>query len=90
MILDLVASDRFDYVNLHAYYFFQDNLPAIAAARARDMGVFVISPTDKGGRLYAATDKLRALTAPLSPMAFNDLWCLTNMDVHTLSLWTVR
>ena len=86
MIIDLIRSDRFDYVNLHAYYFFQDNLPAIAAARERDMGVFVISPTDKGGRLYAATDKLRALTAPLSPMAFNDLWCLTNMDVHTLSL----
>jgi predicted aldo/keto reductase-like oxidoreductase len=50
------------------------------------MGVFVISPTDKGGRLYAATDKLRALTAPLSPMVFNDLWCLSQMDVHTLSL----
>jgi predicted aldo/keto reductase-like oxidoreductase len=86
MIIDLIRSDRFDYVNLHAYYFFQDNLPAIAAARERDMGVFIISPTDKGGRLYAATDKLRALTAPLSPMAFNDLWCLTRMDVHTLSL----
>jgi uncharacterized protein len=86
LLLDTIRSDRFDYVNLHAYYFFQDNLPAIAAARERDMGVFIISPTDKGGRLYAATDKLRALTAPLSPMAFNDLWCLANMDVHTLSL----
>ena len=50
------------------------------------MGVFIISPTDKGGRLYAPSDKLRELTAPLSPMAFNDLWCLTNLDVHTLSL----
>ena len=79
-------SDRFDYVNLHAYYLFQDNLPAIAAARERDMGVFIISPTDKGGRLYAPSEKLRKLTAPLSPMAFNDLWCLTNLDVHTLSL----
>ena len=86
LILDIIRSDRFDYINVHAYYLFQDNLPAIAAARERDMGVFVISPTDKGGRLYAPSDKLRALTAPLSPMAFNDLWCLTNMDVHTLSL----
>ena len=60
-------------MNLHAYYLFQDNLPAIADARARDMGVFIISPTDKGGRLYAPSDKLRKLTAPLSPMAFNDL-----------------
>jgi len=86
LILDVIATDRFDYVNLHAYYVLQDNLPAVAAARGRDMGVFVISPTDKGGRLYAAPERLRRLTAPLSPMAFNDLWCLTNMDVHTLSL----
>jgi predicted aldo/keto reductase-like oxidoreductase len=50
------------------------------------MGVFIISPTDKGGRLYAPSEKLRKLTAPLSPMAFNDLWCLTNLDAHTLSL----
>jgi len=86
LLLDVIESDRFDYVNLHAYYLFQDNLPAIAAARARDMGVFIISPTDKGGRLYAPSEKLRALTAPLAPMAFNDLWCLTNLDAHTLSL----
>jgi predicted aldo/keto reductase-like oxidoreductase len=86
LLVDTIRSDRFDYVNLHAYYLFQDNLPAVAAARERDMGVFIISPTDKGGRLYAPSDKLRALTAPLSPLAFNDLWCLANMDVHTLSL----
>jgi predicted aldo/keto reductase-like oxidoreductase len=86
LILDLIESDRFDYVNVHAYYVFQDNLPAIAAARARDMGVFIISPTDKGGRLYAPSEKLKKLTAPLSPMVFNDLWCLTNLDAHTLSL----
>ena len=86
LLIDTIQSDRFDYVNLHAYYLFQDNLPAVTAARARDMGVFVISPTDKGGRLYAPSDKLRALCAPLSPMAFNDLWCLSEMDVHTLSL----
>src|SRR4051812_21367702 len=33
LILEIIRSDRFDYVNLHAYYLFQDNLPAIAAAR---------------------------------------------------------
>ena len=86
LLVDTIRSDRFDYVNLHDYYMFQDNLPALAAPRERDMGVFIISPTDKGGRLYAPSDKLRKLTAPLSPLAFNDLWCLANMDVHTLSL----
>src|SRR5215471_3163687 len=29
MILEVIASGRFDYVNVHAYYVFQDNLPAI-------------------------------------------------------------
>ena len=37
------------------------------------MGVFIISPTDKGGRLYAPSAKLRTPDAPLSPMVFNDL-----------------
>jgi len=86
LILDLIATDRFDYVNLHYYYIFQDNLPALQAARARDMGVFIISPSDKGGCLYRAPAKLQALCAPLSPMAFNDLWCLSHPQIHTLSI----
>lgn len=90
LILDAVATGRFDYVNLHYYYIFQDNLPAVRAARARDMGVFIISPTDKGGRLYAAPERLRALTAPLSPLVFNELWCLAQTEVHTLSLGAAR
>jgi predicted aldo/keto reductase-like oxidoreductase len=86
LLLDAIRSDRFDYVNLHYYYIFQDNLPAIRAARERDMGVFIISPTDKGGRLHRPSAKLRALCAPLSPLAFNDLWCLAHPQIHTLSL----
>jgi predicted aldo/keto reductase-like oxidoreductase len=85
-ILRMIESDRFDYVNLHYYYLFQDNLPALAAAHRHDMGVFIISPSDKGGRLHRASDRLRALCQPLSPMAFNDLWCLSSPDIHTLSL----
>jgi hypothetical protein len=89
-ILRLIESDRFDYVNLHYYYLFQDNQPALAAARRHDMGVFIISPSDKGGRLYRASARLRALCEPLSPMAFNDLWCLACPDIHTLSLGAAR
>jgi predicted aldo/keto reductase-like oxidoreductase len=90
LIVDAIATGRFDYVNLHYYYVFQDNRPALAAARAQDMGVFIISPTDKGGRLQAAPEKLRRLCAPLSPIAFNDLWCLAHDDIHTLSLGAAR
>lgn len=90
LILDVIATDRFDYVNLHYYYIFQDNRPVLDAAQARDMGVFIISPSDKGGRLYQAPAKLRALCAPLSPMAFNDLWCLGHSQIHTLSIGAAR
>lgn len=50
------------------------------------MGVFIISPNDKGGRLYAPPEKLARLCKPLSPMIFNDLYCLSRPEVHTLSI----
>jgi predicted aldo/keto reductase-like oxidoreductase len=90
VILGAVKSGRFDYVNLHYYYLFQDNAPVVQAAAAQDMGVFIISPSDKGGRLYKPSAKLRALCAPLSPMAFNDLWCLSHPEVNTLSIGAAR
>ncbi len=90
VILNAIATDAFSYVNLHWYYFDQLNHPAIEAASARDMGVFIISPNDKGGKLYAPPDKLVRLCAPYAPMAFNDLFCLSDPRVHTLSLGVAR
>jgi len=66
------------------------NWPAIEAATARDIGVFIISPTDKGGMLYSPPAKLVELCAPLSPIAFNDLYCLARPEVHTLSVGAAR
>jgi uncharacterized protein len=66
------------------------NWPAIEAARARDLGVFIISPNDKGGKLYAPPPKLVKLCAPLTPMQFNDLYCLARPQVHTLSCGVAR
>ncbi len=85
-----IASDGFDYINLHWYYIRQDNRPAIEAALAHDMGVFVISPTDKGGHLHTPSARLQQLCAPLHPIAFNDLFCLRPPQVHTLSLGAAR
>ncbi len=76
----------FDYVNLHYYYIFQRNRAAIDLATKRDMGVFIISPTDKGGKLYSPSPELAELCAPLHPITFNDLWTLSQPGVHTLSL----
>jgi predicted aldo/keto reductase-like oxidoreductase len=85
-----IRSDEFDYVNLHWYFVNDLNRPCVAEAAQRDMGVFIISPNDKGGKLYLGLPKLRALTAPLTPMQFNDLYCLARPEVHTLSLGAAK
>lgn len=90
VILQAIATDQFDYINLHWYYINQVNWPAIEAASRHDMGVFIISPSDKGGMLYKPPQKLTELCAPLSPMVFNDLFCLSYPQVHTLSLGASR
>ncbi len=76
----------FDYMNLHWYYINQQNLPAIEAAYRADMGIFIISPSNKGGMLYRPSDRLVELCRPLHPLVFNLLFCLAQPGVHTLSV----
>ncbi len=90
VIQQAIASDQFDYVNLHWYYINQDNWAAIATAQRHDLGVFIISPSDKGGHLYSPPARLVGLCDPLSPMVFNDLFCLSHPQVHTLSIGAAR
>ena len=90
LVEQLVAGNQFDYVNLHWYYIFQDHTRSLEAAQKNDMGVFIISPNDKGGMLYQPPELFRSLTQPLSPMAFNTLFCLRRPEIHTLSIGAAR
>jgi hypothetical protein len=90
LIEEAINSGAFDYVNLHWYFIRQDNRPAIEAAIAQDMGVFVISPTDKGGHLHTPSPLLRELCTPLHPIVFNDLFCLSAPGIHTISVGAAR
>ena len=80
----------FDYINLHWYYIFQQHRPVLEAAAEAEMGVFVISPSDKGGMLQQPPDRLRELCRPLHPMQFNDLFCLGRPEIHTISIGAAR
>lgn len=86
VIVQAIESDEFDYVNLHWYYVNPFTWPAVEAATRKDVGVFIISPNDKGGKLYEPSETVRQLCTPLTPMQFNDLYCLSQDQVHTLSL----
>jgi len=91
LIKKCIESDVFDYCNVHYHYFgsytasggshtlgnheYSGNLENIKLMKEKDMGVFIISPYDKGGRLYAPSKKLRSLTLPdLEPIRFGSLW----------------
>ncbi|MGL5792951.1 MAG: aldo/keto reductase, partial [Waterburya sp.] len=86
LILATINTDLFDFVNLHYYYFFQRNHAAIALATKKDMGIFIISPADKGGRLYTPPIQLQALCSPLTPLELNYRFLLSDRRITTLSV----
>jgi uncharacterized protein len=86
VILAAIETDLFEFVNLHYTYFFQRNAPAVALAQQKDMGVFIISPADKGGLLYTPSQTLKNLCAPLDPLHFNARFLLSQPAITTLSV----
>jgi predicted aldo/keto reductase-like oxidoreductase len=90
LIIEAVNTGEFDYVNLHWYFVNDLNWPAVVAAHRLDLGVFIISPNDKGGKLQDRPAAMAALTAPLTPMQFNDLYCLAHPQIHTLSIGVAK
>ena len=84
-IVRAIETGLFEFVNLHYYYFDQRNLAAVNMAQINDMGVFIISPNDKGGQLFKAPDKVKRATSPLTPIQWNARFCLQNPAIHTLS-----
>jgi len=86
LIIKTIQTNEFDYINLHWYWIYQNNWEAILEANRHDMGVFIISPSNKGGMLYQSPPKLVNLCQPLSPLVFNNLFCLSRPEVHTLSI----
>ena len=86
LILAVIKTNLFSFINLHYYYFWQRNQPAIALAQEKDMGVFIISPADKGGRLYTPPETLQELCQPFSPLELNYRFLLSDRRITTLSV----
>ena len=90
LIQKAISTNLFDYVNLHWYFINQKNTEVINLANKYDLGVFIISPTDKGGHFHTPSKKMMELCNPLHPIVFNDLFCLRNKKVHTLSIGVAK
>ncbi|NEN91179.1 MAG: aldo/keto reductase [Okeania sp. SIO3H1] len=90
VILATINTDFFQFINLHYYYFFQHNAPAIELAKQKDMGIFIISPADKGGQLYTPSPTLQELCQPFSPLELNYRFLLSDPRITTLSVGAAR
>ena len=86
VILAAINTNLFEFVNLHYYYFFQHNAPAIQLAKEKDMGVFIISPADKGGKLYTPSQTLKELCYPFTPLNLNYRFLLSDNRINILSI----
>ncbi|QKQ73656.1 aldo/keto reductase [Nostoc sp. TCL240-02] len=86
LIQAAIETDFFEFVNLHYYYFFQRHAPAIQLAAEKDMGIFIISPADKGGKLYTPPQTLKDLCKPYSPLELNYRFLLADNRINTLSI----
>ena len=86
VILATINTDLFESINLHYYYFNQRNAAAVQLAHQKDMGVFIISPSDKGGMLYNPSAELTSTCDPFTALYICDRFLLSDPRVHTLSL----
>ncbi len=86
IIIKVMETREFESVNLHYYYFNQRNLPVIKLAGELDMGVLIISPTDKGGQLHKAPGYLMELSRPYHPITINHRFCLSHPEVTTVTV----
>ena len=86
LILATIQTDLFEFIELHYYYFWQRNQKAIALASEKDMGIFIISPADKGGKLYTPPEKLEKLSSPYTPLKLNYRFLLGDNRITTLSV----
>ncbi|ACC78863.1 aldo/keto reductase [Nostoc punctiforme] len=86
LIQAAIKTNFFEFVNLHYYYFFQRHAPAIQLAAEKDMGIFIISPADKGGKLYTPPQTLKDLCHPYSPLELSYRFLLGDNRINTLSI----
>lgn len=86
LIRAAIETELFEFVNLHYYYFFQRHATILDLAAHQDLGIFIISPADKGGMLYRPPALLQQLCDPYAPLELTYRFLLQDPRITTLSL----
>ncbi|MBX2865435.1 MAG: aldo/keto reductase [Leptolyngbyaceae cyanobacterium MAG.088] len=86
VVIGAISHPIISFINLHYYFFNQRNAAAIEIAHQQDLGIFIISPADKGGRLYTPPTKLKQLCQPFDPLLLTYRWLFSDPRITTLSV----
>ena len=85
LIQSAIESNRFQFCNLHLHLLDQRRIPLAKIALKKGMGVLVISPADKGGRLQDPSAKLIKDCKPIQPLELAYRFLLAE-GISTLTL----
>eukprot|EP00591_Stephanopyxis_turris_P015141 CAMPEP_0195538964 /NCGR_PEP_ID=MMETSP0794_2-20130614/49805_1 /TAXON_ID=515487 /ORGANISM="Stephanopyxis turris, Strain CCMP 815" /LENGTH=626 /DNA_ID=CAMNT_0040672975 /DNA_START=47 /DNA_END=1927 /DNA_ORIENTATION=- len=99
-IMNLINTEKFEYINIHEHFFGsyhgsgtpdtlggEGNLACVKRALELDMGVFQISPVDKGGKLFRPSkDCALTIGKDLTPIGLALLHGWKNIGFHTASI----
>jgi hypothetical protein len=101
-ICQMIATNKFSYVNVHYHYYGsytasghafpeKGNAKVVRMAKERDMGLFCISPFDKGGGAYNASRVVRGVMdeVGIDPLEFSVGW-LVKEGFHTMTVGVGR
>lgn len=86
LIRRAIDSGMFSAVSLLYWYTCQRQAATVAHARKRDLGVLILSPSEKSGMLYDAPPRLREVCAPHEPLVLAHRWLLSQEAVTTLAI----
>jgi len=86
LIRDTILTDQFSAVSLHYFLTHRRTASVVALAHERDMGVLILSPTEKPGMLAKPTGKMVECCAPVTPVVLSHRWLLTQDAITTLAI----
>ena len=76
----------FSSMGIHYWWTNQRNASAVELAGDNDIGVLIISASEKGGLLFKPTGKLSAACAPFDPLTLTHRWLLANRNISTITV----
>ena len=86
VILRAMETGLFSAMSLHYWWTHPRNAACVHRARELDMGVLIISPSEKGGLLFKPTPDMLRVCDPFAPLTLMHRWLLAGEGVTTLSI----